>query len=56
MAVADFFESLSTAVGAQIDGVLGHNFLSRFKVVIDYPGQTIFFEQPTEQPVAWAVD
>jgi predicted aspartyl protease len=38
--VADFFEMLSTAIGAKLDGIVGYNFLRNYKVVIDYPGET----------------
>ena len=36
--VANFFEMLSAAVGAKLDGIVGYNFLRNYKVVIDYPG------------------
>lgn len=39
--VADFFEMLSSAVGAKLDGIVGYNFLRNYKVVIDYPGETL---------------
>jgi predicted aspartyl protease len=39
--VADFFEMLSSAVGVQLDGIVGYNFLRNYKVVIDYPGETL---------------
>lgn len=39
--VADFFTTLSAAVGAKLDGIIGHNFLRNYKVVIDYPGETL---------------
>jgi predicted aspartyl protease len=39
--VADFFEMLSAAVGAKLDGIVGYNFLRNYKVVIDYPGETL---------------
>jgi predicted aspartyl protease len=39
--VADFFTMLSAAVGAQLDGIVGYNFLCNYKVVIDYPGETL---------------
>jgi predicted aspartyl protease len=38
--VADFFEMLSTAIGAKLDGIVGYNFLRNYKVVIDYPAET----------------
>jgi predicted aspartyl protease len=39
--VADFFEMLSTAIGAKLDGIVGYNFLRNYKVAIDYPGETL---------------
>lgn len=39
--VADFFEMLSAAVGAKLDGIVGYNFLRNYKVVIDYPGESL---------------
>jgi predicted aspartyl protease len=39
--VADFFEMLSSAVGAKLDGIVGYNFLHNYKVMIDYPNETL---------------
>jgi len=39
--VADFFNMLSAAIGAKLDGIVGYNFLRNYKVVIDYPGETL---------------
>ena len=39
--VADFFEMLSSAIGAKLDGIVGYNFLRNYKVVIDYPGEKL---------------
>jgi len=39
--VADFFTMLNAAVGAKLDGIVGFNFLRNYKVVIDYPGETL---------------
>ena len=39
--VGDFFAMLSAAVGARLDGIVGYNFLRNYKVVIDYPGETL---------------
>lgn len=39
--VADFFEMLSAAIGAKLDGIVGYNFLRNYKVGIDYPGETL---------------
>jgi predicted aspartyl protease len=45
VAVADFFAPLSEAVGQPIAGVVGHNALRQFEVIIDYPAQTIQFKR-----------
>lgn len=39
--VADFFAMLSSAVGTNLDGIVGYNFLRNYKVVIDYPGELL---------------
>ena len=39
--VADFFTMLNAAIGAKLDGIVGYNFLSKYKVAIDYPGETL---------------
>ncbi len=39
--VADFFEMLSNAIGKKLDGIIGYNFLRNYKVVIDYPNETV---------------
>jgi predicted aspartyl protease len=39
--VADFFTMLNAAIGAKLDGIVGYNFLRNYKVVIDYPGETL---------------
>ena len=39
--VGDFFEMLSSAIGARLDGIVGYNFLRYYKVVVDYPGETL---------------
>jgi predicted aspartyl protease len=39
--VADFFTMLNAAIGAKLDGIVGYNFLRSYKVVIDYPGETL---------------
>jgi predicted aspartyl protease len=35
--VSDFLGPIGQAVGTQVDGVVGYNFLRRFRVTIDYP-------------------
>jgi predicted aspartyl protease len=39
--VADFFTMLNAAIGAKLDGIVGYNFLRNYRVVIDYPGETL---------------
>jgi predicted aspartyl protease len=39
--VADFFATLSEAVGAKLDGIVGYNFLRNYNVVIDYPNERL---------------
>jgi predicted aspartyl protease len=39
--VAGFFDTLSGAVSAKLDGIVGYNFLRNYKVVIDYPGELL---------------
>lgn len=38
---ADFLTVLSAALGVELDGVLGYNFLNQFEVTIDYPRGTV---------------
>jgi hypothetical protein len=35
---------ISKAIETDIDGIIGYNFLKRFRVSIDYPKQTVTFE------------
>jgi predicted aspartyl protease len=39
--VADIFSALSEATGASFEGILGFDFLSRFRLEIDYPNETL---------------
>lgn len=39
--IADFFATLSEAVGAKLDGIVGYNFLRNYKVVLDYPNERL---------------
>jgi predicted aspartyl protease len=39
--VADFFATLSSAVGAKLDGIIGYNFLRNYTVMIDYPNEIL---------------
>jgi predicted aspartyl protease len=43
--VADIFSTLSQAVGTKFDGILGFNFLSKFKLEIDYQNERLRFEE-----------
>jgi predicted aspartyl protease len=36
--------NISKAIETDIDGIVGYNFLSKFRVTIDYPKQTVTFE------------
>ena len=38
--VGDFLEMLSQAVGNQLDGIVGYNFLRHFRVAIDSPNES----------------
>lgn len=38
--VGEFLEMLSQAVGKQLDGIVGYNFLRSFRVAIDYPNES----------------
>ena len=37
---ADFFEMLSSAIGAKLDGIFGYNFLRHYKIAI-YPREVV---------------
>jgi hypothetical protein len=37
IAVGDFLPAIGTAAGAELDGIIGYNFLREFQVTIDYP-------------------
>ena len=44
--VGGFLPMLSTVIGAKLDGIVGHNFLRCYKVVIDYPAATFTLLPP----------
>ncbi len=44
VAVADFFDALGRAVGTELMGIIGYNYLREFLVTIDYPGATLRLE------------
>ena len=39
--VSDFLGPIGQAVGTQVDGIVGYNFLRGFRVTIDYPAATL---------------
>jgi hypothetical protein len=39
--VADVFTMSNAAIGVKLDGIVGYNFLRDYKIVIDYPGETL---------------
>lgn len=43
--VSDILPALIQAADAQIDGVLGYNFLHKFKLEINYPAEILRFEK-----------
>ena len=42
---ADIFSALSQAMGTKFDGILGFDFLSKFKIEIDYPNERLRLEE-----------
>lgn len=42
--VAGFVTDLEQAIGTRVDGVLGHNFWSKYRLTIDYPGKRLLLE------------
>ena len=44
--VGGFLTMLSQAIGAKLDGIIGYNFLRRYKVVIDYPNELLSLFSP----------
>jgi hypothetical protein len=43
--VSDIFSPLSLAAGTGMDGILGHNVLRNFTVIIDYPNERILLQK-----------
>jgi hypothetical protein len=39
--IGPFLAMLSQAAGAQLDGIIGYNFLRKDKVAVDYPNLTL---------------
>ena len=44
--IGDFLEMVSQAVGQQLDGIVGYNFLRHFRVAIDYPNESFSLFRP----------
>lgn len=44
--IGDFLEMLSQAVGQQLDGIVGYNYLRHFRVAIDYPNESFSLFPP----------
>jgi predicted aspartyl protease len=42
--IGPFLAPLGEAVGTRLDGILGYNFLRRFRVTIDYPARQLVLE------------
>jgi predicted aspartyl protease len=45
VAVVDFLSPMSRTVGARLDGIVGYNFLKRYRITVDYPKGTVRFEE-----------
>jgi predicted aspartyl protease len=43
--VSDFLGTIGQALGTKVDGVVGYNFLRRFRVTIDYPNNALWLER-----------
>jgi hypothetical protein len=43
---ADFVQQLSQKLKTPIDGVLGFNFWSKYRVTIDYPNRRLILDEP----------
>jgi hypothetical protein len=41
IAAVDFLGDLSRTVGERVDGIVGHNFWSRYRLTIDYPARRL---------------
>jgi hypothetical protein len=42
--VGDFLQPIADAVGAQLDGVIGYNFLNAYRLTIDYPNEMLYLD------------
>ena len=42
IAVSDFLGPLSNVLGTKLDGIVGYNFLRRYRVTIDYPASVLW--------------
>ncbi len=44
VAVADFLDALGQAIGTELVGIIGYNYLRMFRVTIDYPESLLRLE------------
>ncbi len=44
VAVSDFLEPLSQALGVKLHGIVGYNFLRHFRVTFNYPAEILRLE------------
>jgi predicted aspartyl protease len=44
VAVADFLDGLSQAIGTELLGIIGYNYLREFRLTIDYPGAVLHLD------------
>jgi predicted aspartyl protease len=45
--IADFLDDLGRVVGANLDGIVGYNFLRHFRVTLDYPNGVLWLVKST---------
>jgi hypothetical protein len=50
--VGPFLTPLSEVVGTKLDGILGFNFLEKFRVTLDYPATRLGLEPATAGALA----
>jgi predicted aspartyl protease len=44
--IGGFIDAISSAAGAEMDGIIGNNFLNQFHVTLDYPRSRLKFAPP----------
>lgn len=48
VAITDL-SAISKMVGTELEGIIGHSFMKDYRIVIDYPKNTILFEKTQAQ-------